>query len=282
MASTPSPAMSATPSPMTTPFAIPSSCVGNWNYTKTEIGYYTTHVEIYDIGPKSDACNYGQTLNIDNRDLALRFSPGVCPSGWTAYALQIETSASGNSRKSSATCCPSGFSRTAARNGTGGACIQIVPQTKPVTLHDYYDQIETTLFEPIWLITWAKSDTKTMKPQPPSLAGDCSDAEIATWVPGAKVTDDQRQCSRPESGGGIFANAGTTFLVVGLPILVVAIPSIFFCCIKPRLRRIRKERAQQHAIELQEARNAQAKAANDVVPDTDGGENDYDTRIIQA
>ncbi|KAJ6779794.1 hypothetical protein PWT90_01486 [Aphanocladium album] len=282
MASTATPAMTATPSPMTTPFVFPDSCIGNWDYTATHITDHTTHLRIFDIGTDSDACNHGQTLNIDNGDLAVRFSPGVCPSGWTAYDLEIEQSAAGQSRKSSATCCPSGFTTSPAYRGGGGACTQIVSQTEPNNT-DYFDsRNETIRVESMWLITWAKSDTKSMSPRPPSLGGDCTGAEIHTWVPGAKVKDGQRFCSRPESGGEPFSNPGIMFMMVGLPIIVVAIPSIFFCCVKPRLRRIRRERAREHAIELQEARDASAKAANAIIPGTDEVNNENEARDVRV
>lgn len=96
--------------PMTTPFAIPSICTGNFNstttITKTYAAYESVTVRLFDVAPDAEACHYGQAPKPTARHLALGFSPAVCPSAWTAYSLEMDPLGRGKARQSFAWCCP--------------------------------------------------------------------------------------------------------------------------------------------------------------------------------
>lgn len=104
-----------------------------------------------------------------------------------------------------------------------------------------------------------------MTPRPPSLGDKCTNAEIATWVPGAKVPDADRSCQREESGG-FLGSSIFWFLAVGLPIIFVGTPIICLCCVRPAMKDRRRKRRQEHY-------EAQARAASAVVVGTGGTEN---------
>ncbi|OAA52893.1 hypothetical protein ISF_09276 [Cordyceps fumosorosea ARSEF 2679] len=266
------PPSSPPPRPRTTPFVVPGSCTGNFNSTTTVSG---TLMYIIDTAPDEAACNHGQTpTRTTDIDLALTFSPGVCPSAWTAYHLQIATTGSGKSRQSSAWCCPSGF-LPSSRSG-GKACAQTVAANTSSSGYDFYPAATTTqrLATP-WIVTWAASDTRTMSPRPPILAGSCTDAEIAgsctdaeiaTWTPGATVLPADRWChadSSRDSDLGLLGSPLFWFLVVGVPLIVIGVPSIVCCCVCPGITR-RKRLAREAQMQAQ-ARAALVPAPTEVV-----------------
>ncbi|KAJ4152853.1 hypothetical protein LMH87_009373 [Akanthomyces muscarius] len=194
--------------------------------------------------------------------------PAVCPSAWTAYDLQIEAAGSGNSRLSSAWCCPSGFTPTGNAEYYQGSAIRACAQTlaQNTSLSSAWkdhgrELITTQLLETPWLITWAKSDTKTLSPRPPSLGDRCTRAEISTWVPGAKVSESDRICYQSEHGPDWLGSSLFWFLVVGLPVIVITIPSVWCCCILPGRKKRRERRAQ-------DKREIAARVANAAVPGT--------------
>ncbi|XWX00540.1 hypothetical protein V2A60_008560 [Cordyceps javanica] len=146
---------------------------------------------------------------------------------------------------------------------TAGACTRTQSSNTSTSQDDSYNRqrrsTTTLLLETAWLVTWAKSDTKTMSPRPPGLGARCTEAEIATWTPGAKVTDSDRHCLEPEHDLAIFDSPTAWFLIVGLPVLFIVLPSVYCCCVRPSLKKRRKRRSQAR-------RDAEARAANEVIP----------------
>lgn len=124
-----------------------------------------------------------------------------------------------------------------------------------------YQRTTTHLLETPWLITWAKSDTKTLSPRPPSLDRHCTRAEIAMWVPGAKFSKLDRMCYQSEHGPDWLGSSLFWFLVLGLPVIFFIMPAVLCCCILPA----RKKRLARRA---EERRETAARVANAAVPGT--------------
>jgi hypothetical protein len=94
-----------------------------------------------------------------------------------------------------------------------------------------------------WHISWASSDRSTLTPTPPALSYSES---IKTWVPGETVA--KTTCSDTYNGGVNYDVSLLFFLVIGLPIIALAllISCCTYCiCARRKLRRARSSASGQ-------------------------------------
>ena len=106
-----------------------------------------------------------------------------------------------------------------------------------------------------WEVQWMYSDTSTLSPAPPSLSL-CSQVQIPTWTPGAKVAkaDRNKECrelgnspdERENNLGAVYA--GVIGGSVGGFVLLLVVGII--CCVCFR-RRSRKKKLQKIEIKRQ-------------------------------
>jgi heme/copper-type cytochrome/quinol oxidase subunit 2 len=93
-----------------------------------------------------------------------------------------------------------------------------------------------------WVVTWAPSDTATMSPALPSLA---MAQWVSTWVPGQIVTPPAEPKTQNEMPG--FDHV-VKFLMIGMPIIGVAIIACsIWCCVACRRSRRRERTRLQEA-----------------------------------
>jgi len=169
------------------------------------------------------------------------FSPAVCPQGWVAWWIGQTPAATvtASSRTSTAFittayCCAPGFSME--NQGTGddpsASCDQAFIST---TSHSGERFVSTiTLSEarlPAWHISWQATDMPSLSPQPPALDGE----RIVQWTPGSEP-----QTERRDNWGGGISSSLFLFLVMGIPLLIVAAVA---ACLFPACRARSRARA---------------------------------------
>lgn len=94
------------PQALTTPFTAPSSCAGQFDTTSFVTSYFwntfeTTTVTLL-VSATSDASCRPSAVDQDG---PFEFSPAVCPSGWTAYALGPTAPVAASTTVTTAFCC---------------------------------------------------------------------------------------------------------------------------------------------------------------------------------
>lgn len=235
----------------TTPFAQPPSCSVSSLLTTT-VSYYSaygTTTSSTRLLPDTSDPRYTACLAPAGSQFS--FSPAVCPQGWPAWwlgrtapalsgaatATATTPSAVGSvSYVSTAYCCAPGFSMLQPDTGDdpSPSCEQAFISTSSSSGQVLVST--STLSKamvPAWHISWQTTDMPTLSPRPPAL----DDGETITrWVPGS---DPERE-PRDNWGGGI-SHSLFYFLVVGIPLIVVA--AVVACLIPAcRGRRAKKRR----------------------------------------
>lgn len=253
----------------TTPFERPSGCVHEGVFTTiTSYSYQPGTTFIISDPSRERTCQPG------GRDAdfpQFHYSPAVCPSGWTAYALEVRSNQA-EKYESRAVCCneyvrwPSNTHQQHCKiyrltdcgnrgfvystdeyipfRGVGGACVQRPKAVRTVvTIHDP------------WAIAWQRTDTEYLSPRPPTMTATCTGSQIAAWVPGSKVDKAQKaKCEthniqpREIEGEGPYEPFGPAWFWLWLPILIVILIGFGLCfgCYKNKKRK-RLERAQRAA-----------------------------------
>jgi hypothetical protein len=263
---------------LTTPFVYAPECAifsttslvssFHWN------NYSTTTIEVLVSDLADDRFSSCQPLGWSSGppESAFVFSPAVCPSGWTAHSVER------GHGYTVASCCDtygflflfpilfpildtrklikkkpllsSGYALSwgigEIKNVATRACVKVVSATVSSGQISTTDSVPPSRLQVhnAWEIRWAESDRATLSPTPPLLT--CSGALISKWVPGQPVEDMICYESRVENHG-ISPSLGR-FLMIGLPIIVLAlVASCCLCCIKRhRLeKRIRQEEVRQ-------------------------------------
>lgn len=235
----------------TTPFAQPPSCSVSSLLTTT-VSYYSaygTTTSSTRLLPDTSDPRYTACLAPAGSQFS--FSPAVCPQGWPAWWLGRTTPALSGAATTTATassavgsvsyvstayCCAPGYSMLRPDTGDdpSPSCEQAFISTTSSSGQNFVST--TTLSKamvPAWHISWQTTDMPTLSPRPPAL----DDGETITrWVPGS---DPERE-PRDSWGGGISRSL-FFFLVVGIPLIVVA--AVVACLIPAcRGRRAKKRR----------------------------------------
>ena len=120
------------------------------------------------------------------------------------------------------------------------ACVQVVaPQTTASP-----DSSSLVRVHNPWHIMWQSSDVPSLTPPPPQL--ECSTSILASWTPGATVgsTLFGGPCQETASHNSKGDIAGALFLMIGLPILIVALLVSCFGVWCHRRRKRRRTRTQ--------------------------------------
>ncbi|KAK4041115.1 hypothetical protein C8A01DRAFT_15092 [Parachaetomium inaequale] len=243
----------AVPHTLTTPFVPPPSCTDQFITTS-----YTTQSSVITVlasGPADPRFVACQPSGWDAGASSFQFSPAVCPSGWGAYRLGVTTSyldanAARSTSFTTAYCCSSGFRFGFVNNFPvqgipPEACFQNLG-TEPGA-----DPPSTGLrAHNAWHISWASSDIPSLSPAPPALP--CpSDGNmvISSWAPGATVDPSLSGLCNHNDGVSRMSPSDTRsfwFLVVGLPLIVVAVIAAWsgwWCHRRSRRHRAKLERA---------------------------------------
>lgn len=255
---------------MTTPFSTPTECNGRFSpattVTSTPRSWETQTtwvwaVEFSSTSPGCEPSGLGATKEFTKTEA--RYSPAVCPSGWTAYNIGAYTTDGMKTAavEYSATCCASGFDLN-SHNGPGYAvqgnsdCVQTVSPTTNIYSDGHATvSLALRLHKP-WRVTWKADDVTKLSPAPPpQLRPTCANIQIYSWRPGQTVLDSASSTSSSSLSGstpGLGSN-GTAryvgecrqaevrqvdhsldglfyFMVIGLPIIGVAILSCCVCC----------------------------------------------------
>ncbi|KAK4100218.1 hypothetical protein N658DRAFT_497447 [Parathielavia hyrcaniae] len=246
----------AAPQALTTPFVPPPSCANQ--FITTSFVSSSTTVTVLASGPadaRFSACqppgwdSGGESSGLNG----FRFSPAVCPSGWTAYNL-------GGTMLSDVTtayCCSSGFTHSLYWNQIDGisptACFaNISDTTAPTATASSALSPHGFRVHNAWHISWEASDIPSLSPTPPPFATCITSPVIRSWVPGATVEPDAFlvpegvECNDGTSRWSKAQTASFFFLIVGLPtiILAIVVTCLVVCCCRRR-RRVREGRERE-------------------------------------
>ncbi|KAK4158278.1 hypothetical protein C8A00DRAFT_28784 [Chaetomidium leptoderma] len=260
----------AVPHTLTTPFVPPPSCTDQFITTS-----YTTQSSVITVlasgavDPRFAAC---QPSGWDAGTSSFEFSPAVCPSGWAAYYLGVTTSyldaaATRSTSFTTAYCCSSrfrfGFVNSFPVQGIPPeACYQNLG-TEPGA-----DEPPSTGLRAhnAWHISWASSDIPSLSPTPPALPCPSDPSVmISSWTPGATVDPSLSSLCNRNNGESTWSSSDAksyVFVVVGLPLIAVAIIATWFGCWCHR--RARRHRAKlERAAALQLASSGGGMSAGD-------------------
>jgi hypothetical protein len=94
-----------------------------------------------------------------------------------------------------------------------------------------------------WHIAWALSDRASLSPAPPMLSCPGAGQSLATWVPGETVPQNTCDPDASNSGGTKWPQSLINFLMMGLPIIFVAL--VACCCTVCICRRRKRRRARR-------------------------------------
>ncbi|RHZ51745.1 hypothetical protein CDV55_103487 [Aspergillus turcosus] len=210
------------------------------------------------------------------------FSPGVCPSQWTYYQMATEIWYNKDKHgytQSTAYCCSrsalaillfssawqtvtteeltltlySGFSLS--RNLTNlsnikASCTRtLTPGETTITGTLSHGKGAQVLFtagiqvHQAWAVSWSGSDTATLSPSLPTLT---NSMVVPTWVPGEIIPPGKWDRGHDGSDMGNWQPL-VHFIMIGVPIIGVAILALgIWCCI--RCRRARREERRQRGV----------------------------------
>ena len=218
----------------TTPFAQPSSCSSL--PTTTSGSYHLPDTS----DPRYTACfaPAGDQFS---------FSPAVCPQGWAAWWLW-KTVPSGTATAtapssvgsavaivSTAYCCAPGYAMLQLnfQNNPSPSCTKLFTSTTSTSGAYYAETITLSVaLLPAWHISWQSTDMPTLSPRPPALDGG---ERFTRWLPGSKPEPEKLD----NWGGGDFNPSLFFFLVIGLPLIVLAgiAACITGCCARRRAKK---------------------------------------------
>ncbi|KAJ9151457.1 hypothetical protein NKR19_g4975 [Coniochaeta hoffmannii] len=179
------------------------------------------------------------------------FSPAVCPQGWPAWWLSHTTPAgvsgaatatatataassvdSAVAYVSTAYCCAPGYSmlHQGFQDAPSPSCTQEFITTTSSSGAAYAETITLSVaMLPAWHISWQTTDMPTLSPRPPALD---EGERFTRWVPGSKPEREKQD----NAWGGDLSPALYYFLVVGIPLLIVAgiAACLTGCCARRR------------------------------------------------
>jgi len=102
-----------------------------------------------------------------------------------------------------------------------------------------------------WRVAWASSDAATLSPTPPQLT--CREA-LVTWVPGEESEQEcQKGSDERHQEGAQWSKPLLNFIMIGVPILGVAILACIGACCWYACREQRKDRRARKAAEARVA-----------------------------
>ncbi|KAJ6786226.1 hypothetical protein PWT90_05760 [Aphanocladium album] len=249
----------SSPAGMTSPFQAPTGCSDQFPIT-TSVARFT------DLGDGSAIDRIYPAEFSDSRSFPtcqppgfdpsaariLDFEPGVCPSQWIAYSLQVESLAK-NTFATEALCCSRNASGFSPQN------ISTTGQPIPEMLYCVQDSVSPDVLRihQAWTIRWHSTDIPSLTRSPPDLSNGCGNVQIQTWIPDATTESvigqatnciahsDRNQLTRRASGdeyGGIFF-----FIIIGIPIIGSCIVGFFvwWCCVRPVKKHNRRRRQRE-------------------------------------
>ncbi|KFZ20633.1 hypothetical protein V502_03115 [Pseudogymnoascus sp. VKM F-4520 (FW-2644)] len=238
-ASTPSPTATKLLT-LKTPFVQRPDCASIWDLTSVplRVSGVSTSVTILVSDAADERFASCQPSGWDSIVPAscFSFSPAVCPSGWTYYAMASTVSVADNGRDestfSTAYCCASGHSL-----GTGLSDFPIATMTPPCYRRVDAGEVSimgtlshgagsTRLFtegiqaHQAWHISWGASDTSTLTPSLPELT---SKKLIPTWVPGETIEKGMYDRDHGDDEAVPGLNKLSRDLAIALPLIFVTL-----------------------------------------------------------
>ncbi|KAL1955659.1 hypothetical protein VTO42DRAFT_8204 [Malbranchea cinnamomea] len=248
------------PQALTTPFVQPSECASLWDLTSIPslVDGSTTTVTVLASDEAHERFASCQPSGWDSTGDGFTFSPAVCPSHWTYYAMAstesvVESGGRGVSTYSTAYCCASGhklrtdltdfpistlvplcYRQIAADDSTTLTVTPAgessgVPFTQGIQVHQ------------AWHISWAESDTSTLTPSLPELT---SSKLVPTWTPGQTIPPGMYDRESGSNDGPRGLGGVVWFLMIGIPIIGVVLIAlaVWFCIRHRRAKREQRER----------------------------------------
>ncbi|KAK3314030.1 hypothetical protein B0H66DRAFT_369732 [Apodospora peruviana] len=239
----------------TTPFTFPSgTCTELFTTTLITSSFWfneysttTLEVTVSDTADKRFAgCQPRGWENIIPASSRFSFVPAVCPSGWTMYGITGSPTFGLHPPVSTAYCCDrdyylgwpfindpsiSGILRPAcfkeiSRSTEFSPTMTSAPPLSATSREIYF--ADGMQVHNAWHISWQKSDTSTLSPRPPDL--DCT-FTMDYWVPGEPTNPpNTSNCQADSYNSGVKWPAPSWwFLIIGLPLILIAI-TVLLCC----------------------------------------------------
>ncbi|KAH8894661.1 hypothetical protein GQ53DRAFT_839647 [Thozetella sp. PMI_491] len=237
---------------LTTPFAQPPSCTSIWDLTtvttRTDGAPTTMTILASNAADARFASCQPSGWATDLPARHFTFSPAVCPSSWTYWAMRetetIDSQAHTGSTFSTAYCCASGYTlktsniviptmaapcvrsfsagdHTTITATEGGGASQTTAITDGWMIHD------------AWQVSWAASDTSTLSPSLPTLT---SSKFLMTWVPGQTVAPGEGDLQPKDPPEDSTITGAKWFGMVGVPILAALGigGAVWYCIVRRR------------------------------------------------
>ncbi|KAH6959266.1 hypothetical protein DER45DRAFT_594702 [Fusarium avenaceum] len=187
------------------------------------------------------------------------FSTAVCPSGWNYNAIARATHSS--TVVTTAFCCASGYQFSSLHQDPQIASSVASNQCERWAKSAEDDGIATAtasqgdgtlMVHQAWAITWDASDRATLSPKPPSLS---SGQTIQTWEASQAVTSQALFARENEGHYSPLQDPWISFLMIGLPIILVCFFTCLYCMCFWNRRKMRK-RGQEIQLDSMPARAA--------------------------
>ncbi|KAG2027134.1 hypothetical protein GB937_000872 [Aspergillus fischeri] len=232
---------------LTTPFVQPPECTSIWDITSTATTINSTLrlrlTTILISDPADERFASCQPPGWDSNSTArFSFSPAVCPSAWTYHQMATDRF---DYRRSTAYCC----SRSNLYNIKASCYRTLTPGETTITGTLSHGEGAQVLFtdgiqvHQAWAISWAGSDTATMSPSLPLLTNSMI---VPTWVPG-EIIPPGRYDRGYEGSDMPGWEPILRFIMIGVPIIGVALlAACVWCCIWRW--RVRREERQQRGV----------------------------------
>ncbi|KAK4220701.1 hypothetical protein QBC38DRAFT_462306 [Podospora fimiseda] len=251
--------------PLTTPWTRPSYCTDLFTTTSTitTVGgtqnpiTSTIPLVLPDTAHPSFSLCHAPGYDLHNYS----FSPGVCPSGWTAYNLASSWTTA--TYTSFAHCCDKGYTFGYGNPISGStsvpACFRSAKGTSKKAKATATPGARTYAFEEYlpngvqmheaYHVLWESRDVSMLEPSPPKTL--CEGRAMEKWVPGEKVP----KC--PYDGAMQGWESVFWFLAVGLPLIIVFSCVGCCACCRWRNRRLKRKVDKENKIR-EESRNVVA------------------------
>ncbi|RNJ52088.1 hypothetical protein D7B24_004410 [Verticillium nonalfalfae] len=231
---------------LTTPFVAPPGCP---RFTTTSIHDTSSIDGVAAVLVADDPSCYPDGWADVVPESRMRFSPGVCPSGWVYYGMGRAGAPAGFT----AACCDSGYTlinfehnelvASYINDGCGRWTSRLNTDTG---LDNATITGSTLLVHRALAITWQASDIPTLTPQPPSIT---SGMRVPTWTPGEVIPDGKYdRYEDVEVDNNQLPASLYMFICIGIPLISFScICSCVVCCV----RSSKKKKTARRAAALQ-------------------------------